>query len=431
VAEAPAAGESPAIVGELSLQSLLELGHELAERNDLFEIADVALFNLMGHFGCSKSALWVIPEGKDDRTVELLRAHGVPATAGRALGAVWSRWLAERPNVLREPMTLSTLARLGTVPGLDLAEASGLAIVAPLATRRRFLGLIALGKRVSKRPFGVRDQELLGASLDFLGLALENSRTRVRLVESNRQLRSVNERLEEMDRLKNEFLSNLNHELRTPLTIIVAYLDSVLQATPTEDPRTKHLGVVRDETRKLETMLMNLLEFRELQDEALGTELRPTDLAASLRAWVDEYRPGITAGLRELRFAAAGSAAPALCDERRVRRILDCLLDNAQKFTPVGTVVQVRVECRPDGAPDGGPSVRVEVHDDGPGIRPEHLEAIWDSFRQVDGSSTRRFGGLGLGLAFARRLAARMNGTLDVESVPGRGATFRLVLPAA
>ena len=417
--------------GELSLSSLLELMHELAERNDLFEIADVALFNLMGHFGCSKAALWLIPDGKDQSAVELLRAHGLTAANGKALGGTWSRWLSERPAPLRAPMEIDSLARLGTVPGLDIAQAQGLAIIAPLATRRRFLGLVALGKRVSNRRFSARDQEVLGASLDFLGLALESSQTRVRLVESNRRLRSTNERLEEADRLKDEFLSNLNHELRTPLTIILAYLDSILQRTEVTDPRAEHLDVVRKESVKLEAMLMNLLEFRDLQDEALTIEAAPTDLAMSLRAYAEECRPGMTAGLRELRFTTADVVPPAMCDERRVRRILDCLLDNATKFTPAGSIVKVRVDQDAGAGANAGPRVRIEISDDGPGISPEHLAMIWDSFRQVDGSSTRRHGGLGLGLAFARRLATRMKGTLEVESEPGKGATFRLLLPVA
>lgn len=425
------AADTPGAAGEMSLASLLELGHELAERNDLFEIADVALFNLMGHFGCSKSALWLCAGEEGGCSVELLRAHGIPAATGRALGAMWSRWLSDRPSSLREPMALSSLARLGTVPGLELAEAQGLAVVAPLSTRRRFLGLVALGRRVSNRTFASRDLGVLGASLDFLGLALENSRARVQLVESNRRLRGVNERLEELDRLKGEFLSNLNHELRTPLTILVAYVDSLLQVTPAEDPRQAHLRVVRDETTKLETMLMTLLEFRSLDDEATAIEPVPTDLKAALAAYVEDCRPGVTAKLRELRFAAEESVPPALCDERRVRRIVSCLLENAVKFTPAGSVIRIRVESAPaqDGA--GAPGVRVEVADDGPGIPAEQLAAIWDSFRQGDGSSTRRHGGLGIGLAFARRLADRMDGRLEVESEPGKGATFRLTLPLA
>src|SRR5262245_10547198 len=403
--------------GELSLQSLLELGHELAERNDLFEIADVALFNLMGHFGCSKAALWIVPESGGD--VALLRCHGLTSAAARVVGISWTKWLSARPSGSREPVLVADVPAISSVPGLELAQANQLAVVAPLATRRRFVGLVALGRRVSGHAFQSRDLDVLAASLDFLGLALESCQTRVRLVESNRRLRVANEDLEELDRLKSEFLRNLNHELRTPLTVMAAYLDSLLLGEKEEGPRRAHLKVVRAEASKLEAMLMSLLDFRRLLEQGFEIDVQPTDVVSALRAYVEDCRPGVTAGLRELRFSAAADVPRALCDPRRTVQIVDCLVDNATKFTPQGSVIQVRIEAP---VQDGAACVRVDVRDDGPGIAPDRLACIWDTFRQVDGSVTRRHGGLGLGLPLARRLAELMHAKLVVESEPGKGA---------
>lgn len=410
--------------GELSLQSLLELGHELAERNDLFEIADVALFNLMGHFGCARSALWIVPEGGGD--VALLRCHGLASTSARTVGISWTKWLSERPSGLREPVLVADVRSIASVPGLALAETNDLTVLAPLATRRRFVGLVALGRRVSGQAFQSRDLDVLSASLDFLALALENCQTRVRLVESNRRLRVANEGLEEVDRLKSEFLRNLNHELRTPLTVMAAYLDSLLLGEKEDGPRRAHLQVVRAETSKLETMLISLLDFRSLTDEGFEIEAHASDVVSALRAYADECRPGVTAGLRELRFGAAADVPLALCDPRRVVQIVDCLVDNATKFTPQGSVIQIRVES---DAASSGARVRVDVRDDGPGIPPQRLPGIWKPFQQGDGSETRRHGGLGLGLPLARRLAELMRAELHVESEPGKGASFSLLLP--
>jgi signal transduction histidine kinase len=406
------------------LQSLLELGHELAERNDFFEIADVALFNLMGHFGCSKAALWIVPEAGGD--VALLRSHGLAPAVARAVGEFWTRWLSGRPSGLREPVLIADLQSMASVPPVELAQATDLAVLAPLATRRRFVGLVALGRRVSGAPFRSPDLDVLSASLDFLGLALEGCQTRVRLVESNRQLRAANAGLEELDRLKSDFLRNLNHELRTPLTVITAHLDSLLMDEALAGARRSHVQVAREETSQLEAMLLQLLDFRQLAEDRLAVDLKPNDVAGALRAYVEDRRPGLTASLRELRFSAAEDALPAVCDPRRVLQVVDCFVDNATKFTPEGSVIQVRVE---PSHGSGAAHVRVEVQDNGPGIAPDRRACIWESFRQGDGSATRAHGGLGLGLPLARRLAQLMRAEVGVDSELGRGSTFWLLLP--
>jgi signal transduction histidine kinase len=126
---------------------------------------------------------------------------------------------------------------------------------------------------------------------------------------------------------------------------------------------------------------------------------------------------------------APEAAVPVHTDPSQVVRILRGLLSNAFKFTAAGTVT-LRVRSLPRA--DDGASGRVvwEVTDTGIGIQPEHLEAIFDEFRQVDGSVTRRFGGTGMGLAIARQLARRLGGDIAVRSTPGLGSSFILTLPA-
>ena len=125
---------------------------------------------------------------------------------------------------------------------------------------------------------------------------------------------------------------------------------------------------------------------------------------------------------------AAPDLPLARFDRQRLLQLLDALVDNAVKFTPEGTRIEIRVS--PDESHDGS-RIRIDVTDDGPGIPPEHMKDLFDSFSQVDGSATRRVGGMGLGLAFANRLAERMNGVLAARSEPGTGSTFSLFLPVA
>jgi len=405
---------------ELSLMAVIELSNELSVRMDPYEIAEVTLFNLMGHFGCSRSALWILPESNQDAV--LLRAHGLSPKIGRAIGAVWSKWLFGRPGGELEPVLVSDLEDL-TVPGLSLAEEAGLAVFVPITAQRRRIGLLALGKRVTDVPFSGRDLDMLAASLNFVGVSLENTALYANTMESNRGLRLANERLLELDRLKSEFLRTLNHELRTPLTVISAYVDSLLMGDKEDGPRRQQLTTLRDEAQKLEAMVINLLDFRKLLDHQLELDPEPGDVIGPIRAWYEERRPGVAAHLRELRFSHASSVPPAFHERQRLLQIVDCLVGNALKFCPAGSLVQVRIE--PDTL-DGKEWVRIDVEDNGPGIPSDRLPHLWDSFRPGDGSETRQHGGMGIGLAFAKRLAEEMGGRLDVESELGRGAIITL-----
>jgi signal transduction histidine kinase len=412
--------------GDLSLLSLLELSQELSVRLDLYEIADAALYNLLGHFGCSRGAFWILPEVRSREPV-LVRSQGITETVAKAIGGAWTRWLLDRPGELLEPLLLSELRDLGSGPDLDLAEEKGIAIFAPVTARRSLSGLVALGRRVSGNDFGSLDREILRASVNLLGVSVENTNVYNRAIENNRRLRMANEQLQELDRLKSEFLRNMNHELRTPLTIIIAYLDSIL-GMEEEGTRRDHLKVIRSQTTKLHGMLLQLLDFGKLLQDRLTIDVQRGDVREALMAFYEDRRPGISADLREFKFSAASTPTPALFERERLLQIVDCLVDNAVKFSPQGSHVHLRVDLE---SVDGVEWVRVDVADDGPGIEPERLPVIFESFRQGDGSQTREHGGLGIGLAFAKSLAEKMDGHLEAASTPGQGSVFSLWLPAA
>jgi signal transduction histidine kinase len=418
----PAAAPSDSVAErEMTLRSLVELSNDLNARMDLFEIADVALFNVMGHFGCSRAALWYL--GADDSSeAVLLRRSGIPEQTARAVGSLWARWL--RSGALTEPMLIEDLRSTGSVPGLDLAASGGITLFAPVTARTRLVGLMALGERISGKRFSARDLDALSASLNFAGTALENAAAANRMAENNRQLTLANDRLRSLDDLKSEFLRNLNHELRTPLTIIAAYTDSLLMGATGESPQREHFQALKAETSKLESMLMTLLDFSKLVRNEESVTCSRGDVVHALRAYCEERRPGIAADLRELRFSHQSDVPSALFEPMRLTQIVDCLVDNAVKFCPPGSVISIRVDAEED-------RVRVDVRDNGPGIPAERLPHIWDSFRQGDGSETRTHGGMGVGLAFARELATRMNATLDVTSETGEGTTFSLGLATA
>jgi signal transduction histidine kinase len=139
-------------------------------------------------------------------------------------------------------------------------------------------------------------------------------------------------------------------------------------------------------------------------------------------------RPGIVARLREFEVDITPAFIKARADHKRLQQVLELLIDNAIKFTPHGTRIRLVVTPLLE---KGESWVRIEVQDDGPGIAPQHLPSLFEPLRQIDGSTTRSVGGIGMGLALAREIVLRMGGRLEVESELGRGTRVRILLRAA
>ena len=298
---------------------------------------------------------------------------------------------------------------------------------ASLHTGSEQLGWLAIGPRVDGSPYTAEDLQALEAALGIVAVSLENARLYNRTREVNRQLRATNDNLSELDRLKNEFLRNVNHELRTPLAVVLASLDLAVAQGPREPRMQALLEASLNQSRKLHGLIENLLTFSDVKNARLNLDITQQDATALIGACVTERLPGVTEGLRELSFRRAEHVAPARFDTTRLLQIVNELIDNAVKFTPRGSHIEVLVD---DCTIDGADWVRVEVHDDGPGVSAERASAMFNSFEQGDGSMTRAAGGLGMGLAFARTLAERMGGRLTLESEVGHGCTFRLLIPA-
>ncbi len=425
--ESPAARAAFALAErrEHSLVSLIELLNALNVSMDLYEIADIVLFNLMGHFGCSRAAVWLLPRDPSEDVV-LVRCHGISRRMAQTVGAVWSRWLTNHLGQIREPILLRSIVDIVGAAELKLAEDNDLALFAPVFSQGEFLGFVALGRRVAGEEYRTRELDVLQASLNLLGVGFENTRQYNRAVESNRQLRETNEKLREVDELKSEFLRNTNHEVRTPLCIINGYLDMLHGNADLPPTCREHVDVLRQQVASLQGMLMNLIDYSKLMVDDLEVNVRHGDPVSALKSYYESRRPGIAVELREFKFSAASQLPGALCDPERVVQIVEALVENAVKYTPQGSHIHLRVDSEER---DGTTWLAVRVEDDGPGIPAERLNRIFESFVQGDGSVTREVGGMGLGLSLARSLAEKMGGRLEVTSEIGRGTTFTLLLP--
>ena len=231
------------------------------------------------------------------------------------------------------------------------------------------------------------------------------------------------EQASELERLKTEFFANVSHELRTPLTLILSPLSDLLQRVA-ELPRDLRglAGIAHDNSLRLLKLINDLLELGRLESSEFKVRLERLELCQFAAAQTESIRPLARLKNLELSFQAEPTASFVLADPAQLEKVFVNLLTNAIKFTPQGGKIRVRVSEREGAAV-------VEVSDTGIGISEADLPHVFERFRQADGSSTRAFSGVGIGLSLARELAEKQSATLDAESRLGEGSTFRLRLP--
>jgi len=228
---------------------------------------------------------------------------------------------------------------------------------------------------------------------------------------------------EAANRIKDEFLATLSHELRTPLTSLLGWSSVLREAKRDEKVLTQGLEAIDRNARVQAQLIDDLLDVSRIVSGKLNLEVRPLDITSVARAAINVVRPAAEAKEISLDYWAEPGLGAISADSARLHQIIWNLLSNAVKFTPHGGKICVRVEQ--DGA-----DARVTVKDTGQGIEPEFLPRVFDRFLQADSSTTRSFGGLGLGLAIVRHLVELHGGTVSAESDGlNKGATFSATFP--
>jgi signal transduction histidine kinase len=225
---------------------------------------------------------------------------------------------------------------------------------------------------------------------------------------------------------KDQFLATISHEFRTPLHAILGYLDLVDSALPPDGDSILYESTERMRVNacRLQHLLEELLSFAEIRSGRRALRVEPVSLRETLEELLPLTRELCDGKPVSVAWQVDVDADALRTDGRKLNRALGCLLSNAAKFTDAGEI-RVTGRCVADRA------IEVAIADTGIGIAPDDLGIIFDDFRQVDGSFTRRFGGLGIGLTLARELLGQLGGQLDIESEIGVGTTVRVRLPQA
>ncbi len=230
----------------------------------------------------------------------------------------------------------------------------------------------------------------------------------------------VTERLR-TEAMRRDFVANVSHEIRTPLTVLAGFIETMLSLPLTEVERRRVLTLMQQQTDRMQVLVSDLLTLAQLE----GSPRPPADRWLPLKGLLQRVEADartLSAGKHSLSFVNGEGIELAGTDAELLSAIAN-LVTNAVRYTPEGGRIAVGWQTRADG------SGELEVRDTGIGIAREHLPRLTERFYRVDGSRSRDTGGTGLGLAIVKHVMQRHGGELDIESEPGKGSRFRLVLP--
>lgn len=406
----------------LGLQTLLELSRSLVSVQEARRLDGLVLLTVMGLLSVSRAILLTCQAGEDrfrlyargipndlfPEEESFLRPSGVFARrikAARGITEVRSDGLPARETELVEKLS-----------GQKITQ------VAAIRAQGELRGILLLGQRMDAKDIQEFDEEMLMSILDLAGIVIHNVQLYEGLKQANTSLADSNQRLQELDTLKNEFLSNVGHELRTPLTCILGFAQCLSYSNVNEEMRQDFSNNIMRQSQKLSNLINQILDLSEISQKHLQFEKQKGNLNDLILEVVETMQIEIEEKEIRLEMALEPGMQESWFDPMKTRRVLLNLLDNAIKFTDNAGMIRLTSSCSDS-------EIVCTVEDSGIGIPKDQIDTIFEEFRQGDGSGTRTHGGSGIGLSLAKHIVEAQDGSIQVASEVGKGSQFTVALP--
>jgi signal transduction histidine kinase len=414
--------------------------YAVARNGDLIAHPDISLVlqqRNVTHLNQVRSALQSPTDAENPTWTVARNLGGQEVFSSWALIPVlgWAVFVEQPVEEVYGPLYASLMRTSGLLlVGLGMALIASLLVarrvVRPLETLRRGVERIGGGDMNSRLDVKTGDEiELLAEEFNKMSENLRGAYDGLerKVADRTRDLAFANERLQELDRLKSDFVSNVSHELRTPLTAIKGAVDLILRevAGPLTEKQVHYLTRVRSNTQHLAGLINDLLDLSKIESGKIEMKSSRVSMGGLVHEVVETLRPIAAEKGIALEAAIPEQSIMVWADRDKVNQVLMNLIGNAIKFTPAQGTVTV------SALKNGNESIRVSVCDDGPGILAAEKEKIFDKFYQiaeVDGVKPK---GTGLGLAICKALVELHGGRIWVETEMNRGSTFSFTLPAS
>ncbi|HEY8738686.1 MAG TPA: GAF domain-containing protein [Candidatus Dormibacteraeota bacterium] len=411
----------------LRLDASMEMLRQVSEALTATTISPASLLQavaraMLGVSGAA-SCIVTLTEGGRPSDQRLEVAEGLPGAADSRVRAPLPPTLVNQVVLERRPVFSEDLQLDGRFPVDPLSQRQGwrAALGLPMFLQQEFVGTVSVYFH-ELRAFDAPLMQVLQILANQAAVALDNARRYERERQTIEMLQRANLELQEADRMKSEFLTNMSHELRTPLNAIIGFSE-ILHTTPdlSEAERSEFAETIHTSGRNLLKLINDILDLTHIRAGRLELRPSPCLLAEAIDAAMSEN--AAAANQKELTVRSeVDRTYQVVFDPRSLRHVLQNLINNAVKFTPPHGSVVVRVM-------ETAPGTVVEVSDTGIGIKIEDQPRLFEEFRQVDGSTSRGYEGIGLGLALSKRLVELQGGHIWVESLPGKGSSFRFLIP--
>lgn len=450
---------------------LMESQAELEEQMAAVKKAETEIQQRNRELSALNAIATAVSQHLDFEKVSVSAIDKVLETLNPAYGEIFILDQKAREMILvvsrgESPEFVSNIEKFGLGEGLPglLAQEKEPLLIKNIASDTRFIrGLKEKGKSYSVVGIPLFSQDQLVGAMDFfsteghpftspmvdllttighqIGVAVANARLFEEVKQTAEQLRRANDELQELNRLKSDFIAIVSHELRTPLASIIGYVDLMLdeETGRLNEEQGQYLGVIERNAERLSRLINDILDISRIEAGRIELAMAPLDVIEIVKETVVTMQPQAQAKGIEMSVSMAEGLPLVQGDPDRIRQVLVNLLGNAIKFTPQGGRVEVSGRCLAAGEqpPLPGPELAtasdwllVSVTDTGTGIVTEELDKIFDKFYQVGGLADRSVGGSGLGLSIARGIVEAHGGLIWAQSGgQNQGSTLTFALP--